>query len=138
NAGADKVTCSNDPVTLSAFAATGGNWTGGAGSFSPDRNTATATYTPAVSEIGTVLTLTWNIPDPDGSGPCTTSSDAMTIKSNVPNIANAGPDFIVCGQTPVTFGANAVSRGFWTGGVGTFMPDRNTANAMYTPAISEV
>jgi hypothetical protein len=26
---------------------TGGNWTGGAGTFNPDRNTANATYTPA-------------------------------------------------------------------------------------------
>jgi hypothetical protein len=32
--------------------------------FAPDRNTANATYTPAVSEIGTTITLTWNVPDP--------------------------------------------------------------------------
>jgi hypothetical protein len=32
------------------------------GTFSPDRNTANATYTPAVSEIGTTITLTWNVP----------------------------------------------------------------------------
>jgi hypothetical protein len=47
---------------------TGGNWTGG------DRtlllrieNTANATIVPAVGEIGTTITLTWNIPDPDGA-----------------------------------------------------------------------
>jgi hypothetical protein len=34
------------------------------GSFAPDRNTANATYTPALGEIGTTITLTWNVPDP--------------------------------------------------------------------------
>jgi hypothetical protein len=43
---------------LAANVTTGGNWTGGAGTFAPDRNTANATYTPAVGEIGTTITLT--------------------------------------------------------------------------------
>jgi hypothetical protein len=29
-------------------------------------------------EIGTTITLTWNVPDPDGAGPCTAATDAMT------------------------------------------------------------
>jgi hypothetical protein len=44
-------------ITLAANATTGGNWTGGAGTFAPDRNTANATYTPAAGEIGTTITL---------------------------------------------------------------------------------
>jgi hypothetical protein len=35
NAGADKFVCGANAVTLGAIAATGGNWTGGAGSFAP-------------------------------------------------------------------------------------------------------
>jgi hypothetical protein len=71
SAGADQTTCGASPITLAANATTGGNWTGGAGTFAPDRNTANATYTPALGEIGTTITLTWNVPDPDGTGPCT-------------------------------------------------------------------
>jgi hypothetical protein len=54
------------------------------GTFNPNRNTANATYTPAAGEIGTTITLTWNAPDPDGAGPCTAATDAMTITVNAP------------------------------------------------------
>jgi hypothetical protein len=47
-------------VSLNAIVVTGGNWTGGAGTFNPNRTTANATYTPAAGEIGTTITLTWN------------------------------------------------------------------------------
>jgi hypothetical protein len=50
NAGADQISCGASSLTLAATASTGGNWTGGAGSFAPDRNTANATYTPALSK----------------------------------------------------------------------------------------
>jgi hypothetical protein len=53
-------------VTLNGNTVTGGNWTGGNGIFSPNRFAANATYTPAPSEIGNTITLTWNAPDPDG------------------------------------------------------------------------
>jgi hypothetical protein len=56
NAGADS-DCEKCGVSLAANATTGGNWTGGAGTFAPNRNTANATYTPAVGEIGTTITL---------------------------------------------------------------------------------
>jgi hypothetical protein len=75
NAGADQTSCGASSLTLAANATTGGNWTGGAGSFAPDRNAANAIYTPAVTEIGTTITLTWNVPDPDGAGPCTAATD---------------------------------------------------------------
>jgi hypothetical protein len=67
NAGPDQTSCGASSITLAANATTGGNWTGGAGSFAPDRNTAGAIYTPAAGEVGTTITLTWNVPDPDGS-----------------------------------------------------------------------
>jgi hypothetical protein len=78
---------------LAANVSTGGNWTGGAGTFNPGRNAANATYTPAAGEIGTTITLTWNIPDPDGAGgPCTGATDAMNITVNTSVTANAGVD----------------------------------------------
>jgi CRISPR/Cas system CSM-associated protein Csm4 (group 5 of RAMP superfamily) len=138
NAGADQVTCGNANVTLAANATTGGNWTGGAGTFNPNRNTANATYTPTVGEIGSTITLTWNVPDPDGAGPCTAATDAMTITVNTAVVANAGADQTSCGASSITLAANATTGGNWTGGAGSFAPDRNTANATYTPAVGEV
>jgi hypothetical protein len=70
-----------------------------------------------------------DIPDPDGSGPCTATSDAVTITVNNPAPANAGSDKSTCGNTPVTLGATAAQGGNWTGGAGTFFPGRNAANA---------
>ena len=138
NAGADQTTCGASSITLAANTTTGGNWTGGAGTFNPSRNTANTTYTPAVGEIGTIITLTWNVPDPDGAGPCTSASDAMTITVNAPVTANAGPDQTVCSVFPIPVYLNANNGGNWTGGTGTFLPDRNTANATYVPAPGEV
>jgi hypothetical protein len=123
NAGADQTTCGASPITLAANTTTGGNWTGGAGSFTPDRNTANAIYTPAVSEIGTTITLTWNVPDPDGAGPCTAATDQMNIIINNATVANAGADQTTCGTSPITLAANTTTGGNWTGGAGSFAPD---------------
>src|SRR5678816_4661075 len=138
SAGADQTSCGASSITLAANATTGGNWTGGAGTFVPDRNTANATYTPAAGEIGTTITLTWNVPDPDGAGPCTAVTDQMTITVNTAVVANAGADQTSCGASSITLTANATTGGNWTGGAGSFAPDRNTANATYTPAAGEV
>ena len=70
DAGTDQTICGITAASLNANVVTGGNWTGGAGTFNPNRNTANATYTPVAGEIGTTITLTWNAPDPDGAGPC--------------------------------------------------------------------
>jgi hypothetical protein len=137
NAGPDQTVCGTSAITLAGNVATGGNWVGGVGTFSPNRNTANAIYTPSLAEIGTTVTLTWNVPDPDGTGPCTSGSDAMLLTINTNTIANAGPDQNVCGNSTVFLIANTVSGGNWTGGAGTFNPNRTTANATYTPAISE-
>jgi hypothetical protein len=90
NAGTDQTVCSNVTVTLAANTATGGNWTGGNGVFNLNRNAANATYTPALTEIGTTVILTWNVPDPDGTGPCNGATDAMNIVINTSVVANAG------------------------------------------------
>ena len=135
SAGADQTTCGASLITLAANATAGGNWTGGLGTFAPNRNAAFATYTPAVSERGTTITLTWNVPDPDGIGPCTAAADSMNI---IFNNANAGADQITCGASSITLAANAAPGGNWTGGSGTLAPNRTTANATYTPAAGEI
>jgi hypothetical protein len=91
-----------------------------------------------MSEIGTTITLTWNVPDPDGAGPCTAATDAMNITVNTAVVANAGADQTSCGASSITLAANATTGGNWTGGAGSFAPDRNTANATYTPALEKL
>jgi hypothetical protein len=101
-------------VTLNANAFAGGGWTGGAGTFNPNRNTANATYIPAASEIGSIVSLTWNLPDPDGAGACAATSDILTITLGVPPAANILRAKIAAGclgshraQLPSVLGAGA-------------------------------
>ena len=83
DAGPDQVVYAGQDVQLAGVisgCATGGIWSGGAGTFNPNANTLNAVYTPTASEValGTVtLTLTTT-----GSGPCILASDAMTVTFN--------------------------------------------------------
>src|SRR4029079_5829306 len=138
NAGPDQIVCGSTGVQLSANSALGGNWIGGTGTFTPNRNSNTAIYSASASEFGRAVTLTWNVLDPDGAQPCTAANDQMTITVNTPVTANAGSDKITCGNSPVTLGATAVNGGNWTGRARSFNRNRNAANASYTPALSEI
>ncbi|MFH2094890.1 MAG: hypothetical protein ABIJ16_04245, partial [Bacteroidota bacterium] len=96
NAGLNQNICPGGPVNLngSVTGATGGIWTGGVGTYSPDIYALTAVYTPSATEImaGTVtLTLTTT-----GNGNCNAVSDDMTITIYSSPVADAGPDVSVC------------------------------------------
>ena len=52
NAGSDANYCSHlFPITLSGSSTQGGTWVGGAGTFTPNRTTLNATYTPSATEV---------------------------------------------------------------------------------------
>ena len=145
NAGADQIVCSSSPqVTLAGVVgggASGGTWSGGAGSFSPDANTLNASYTPSASEIaaGSVtLTLTTN----DPAGPCGALSDQMKITINPAATANAGADLTVCASSPQAQLAGAIgggaASGTWSGGTGSYSPNASSPTALYTPSAAEI
>ncbi len=99
NAGANRTVCSDAPgVTLAGTfggAATSAAWTGGTGTFNPNRNTLNAIYTPSVAEInaGTVtLTLTTN----DPAGPCSSLSSGMTITIGALPLLVSVPTHVKC------------------------------------------
>ncbi len=143
NAGLDRTVCANSSeVSLngSITVATGGVWSGGSGSFSPDANTLNATYTPSAAEItaGTVtLTLTTN-----GNANCNQVADQMVITITPAPIVNAGTDEALCSNNSVINLNGSVSAaatgGTWSGGNGTFTPNASTLNAVYTPSQGEI
>ncbi len=142
DAGTDQTVCANNPdVALngSVTGATGGQWSGGLGTFTPSNTNLNAIYTPTAGEIaaGSVtLSLTST-----GNGNCNAVTDQMTITITTAPTADAGPDQTVCANNPdVTLNGNVTvaSGGIWTGGTGTFSPDNTTLNAVYTPSASEI
>jgi gliding motility-associated-like protein len=142
NAGADFSACSNNPVVTlngNVVGATGGVWSGGAGSFSPSANATNAIYTPTASEIaaGSVtLTLTST-----GNGNCNAVSDNVTIQFTASPTVNAGADQIKCANNAaiqLTGAVTIATGGQWTGGLGIFNPSANALNATYTPTTAEI
>lgn len=139
---ADVTICSNQDATLSAAiagAATGGTWTGGAGTYSPSNTSLNITYTPSAAEItaGTAtLIFTTNNP----AGPCPATSDTAVITINPQATVSAGSDQSICTGSTVTLNGSfggAATSGTWTGGTGTYAPNSTTAGAVYTPGAAE-
>ena len=124
NEGQGGSVCANASFTLSATGT--GTWSGGAGSFN-NPNLANASYTPAPSEAGTTVILTWTV-----QGACAPNFDTVWINVIALPTVNAGSDISAC-FGPVNLAAMANGPGMWTGGSGSFA---NPANAMttYTPA----
>lgn len=140
NAGPDQVVCANDlPIKLGG-SGSAANWTGGSGTFAPNANTSNGSYMPSASEItsGTVtLTLTTI-----ASGACPVVSDQVKFTIPAAPIANAGADFVMCGNlTNYTLNGtinSAATGGFWTTtGTGSFTPNASTLNATYTPSTAD-
>src|SRR5688572_1429107 len=59
-------------------------------------------------------------------------SDGMIDADSCTATVSAGADQTICGDSSITLAANATTGGNWTGGAGTFAPNRNAANAIYT------
>ncbi|HRD52607.1 MAG TPA: hypothetical protein PKY96_08165, partial [Flavobacteriales bacterium] len=142
NAGADQSLCSNNATAtlLGSFTtATGGIWSGGAGTFSPSATNMSATYTPTTAEIATgnvtlVLTTT-------GNGNCAAVSDDVVLSFTPSPTSNAGPDVTRCANNAsVALGGSVAtaSGGVWSGGAGSFIPNNTALNATYTPTTGEI
>ena len=73
---------------------------------------------------------------------CAGFSDVVILTVSAPATADAGPDQTVCATSPdVTLAGvigGSATIGTWTGGTGSFSPDANTLNAVYTPSAAEI
>ncbi|MCX6913690.1 MAG: hypothetical protein NT167_11680, partial [Verrucomicrobia bacterium] len=78
---------------------------------------------------------------------CTTGctldmSGSAVVTVNPVAAVDAGPDQVVCNDSPTVTLAGAIggaaTSGTWSGGAGTFTPDNTTLNATYTPTAGEI
>lgn len=136
-------------VTLSNGQTGTGTWSGGSGTFS-NSSDPNATYTPANSEIGTTVTLTWTADDPDGNGPCVGGQSSIvqvTVVENALEIVEvtASPaSQVICSNEEASIMGSATlsdgsisTIGQWSGGNGIFNPSATASTATYAPAINE-
>ncbi|MBN4072204.1 gliding motility-associated C-terminal domain-containing protein [Flavobacteriales bacterium AH-315-E23] len=147
SAGADDVICSGSTYTLSGVmggSATSVTWTNGAGDGSfDDAALLAATYTPGAGDIaGGSVTLTITTNDPDGAGPCSAASDAMTLTINPIATASAGADATICEGSAYTLTGTiggSASTLLWTNGAGDgVFDDATLAGATYTPGAGDI
>lgn len=85
NAGPNSASCGIDPAPLNAVGT--GTWSGGLGSFS-NLNSPTSSYTPAMNEWGTTVTLSWT-----SNASCASPGTMQVAVLNPPvaSMALAGP-----------------------------------------------
>ncbi|HET6226479.1 MAG TPA: PKD domain-containing protein [Bacteroidia bacterium] len=141
SAGADITICAGDAVKLNGSiggSATSAVWSGGAGLFSPNNKTVNATYTPTADEVAAkkvTLTLTT-----DPSGKCPIATSTMNIIINPVATIDAGPVQKACVGTAVQLEGvvgGGATKGTWSGGSGTYSPNNNVPNPLYTPSQAE-
>ncbi|MGL5889389.1 MAG: gliding motility-associated C-terminal domain-containing protein, partial [Bacteroidia bacterium] len=142
NAGPDQSRCRNNAsATLSGAVtvASGGVWTGGAGTYSPSNSSLNPVYTPTAAELtagSVLLTLTTT-----GNGICAPVNDNVLITFTPAPVVNAGVNITRCGNNPAATLAGTVSGatgGVWTGGGGAFSPNATALNAVYTASAAEI
>ena len=143
NAGADQNVCST-VATVSLTGTRGGSatsstWsTSGTGTFA-NASALNTTYTPSAADrSGGSVTITLLTNDP--AGPCPAVSDAMVVTFSPAATVNAGPDQSICALATATLAGvvgGGATGGTWSGGTGTYNPNANTLNAIYTPSVAE-
>lgn len=130
--------CSNNADVVlngSVVGATGGTWSNGGGSYSPNANDLNATYTPSQSEIDAgsmrlIMTTT-------GNGDCLATSDTLDIEFTPSPTADAGDDISTCRNVlpdSLTGTFTIANAGKWSGGSNQFSPSINNATVQYTPS----
>jgi hypothetical protein len=108
DAGGPYSTCGTTAVAISATTSGTGIWSGGSGTFANAASPAT-TYTPALSELGTTVVLSWTTDDPDGVG-----GACLAISDNA-SLTIAGQEIEVQGNgMPVVDGSNVPASSNYT------------------------
>lgn len=115
NAGPDQTVCPDAPVQLAATI-TGPTpqsytWTGGAGTFAPNRNTLNAVYTPSNAETNAgMVTLTLSVATGNPS-PCDILTDDVVITINPRNGVTSSSAKSICTGNSVAYHPTAQQTG---------------------------
>jgi gliding motility-associated-like protein len=140
-AGSYSVCSNNAAVSLNGAVtvATGGQWVGGAGSFSPSRNILNPTYTPTAGEISAgSLNLTLQS---TGNGNCNVVSAIAPITfTPAPTVTPATP-VNVCADAPtatITTTKTLATGVLWSGGSGGTIASPTALSTTYTPTLAEI
>jgi len=133
NAGDPYTACGTAPVNLTATANGSGSWSGGTGTFG-NPNSASTTYTPAPSEVGNTVQLTWITTDPDANGPCGAVPSTATLTVVTPPNAGSDGTYAACSNDEpfelfIHLGGSPQAGGSWTF-------DNNSVNGTFTPGTS--
>ena len=87
-----------------------------------------------VGTVRAVLTVT--------GASCNDAVDTVDLTVSPKAVANAGADAEVCASNPAVTLNGSISgsalNASWSGGTGTFNPNANTLNAVYTPSAAEI
>ena len=122
SAGGDQTVCASNPAVVLAGTVTGSytsyQWVGGTGTFSPNRTTANATYTPSNTEItaGTV-TLTFKVNNTAVPAPCNVVTDQMKITITPTVYITSSPTDAACSGQALTYlitASNPLATFTWT------------------------
>ncbi len=96
NAGPDQTICSATATLAGSITGvTGGTWSGGTGTYSPNNTTLNGDYTPSAAEI-TAGSVTLTLTTDDPVGPCNPVSAQMIITINTASSVSAGSDQAIC------------------------------------------
>ncbi len=145
------IICSNETASLKSVlggSASVATWIGGTGTFSNRNITAvlnSVTYAPNLNDPNEYtpnqprfITL---ILESNSFDQCAPVKDTVIIRVNPIPIVNAGPDLVICAGDSTQLGGSfsgSTTAVVWKGGLGTFVPNRNAANAWYIPHPSEI
>ena len=108
NAGTDQTVCASSPtVNLSGSVqnATGGIWTGGAGTFNPGNTFLNTLYTPTAAEIA-AGSITLTLTSSGAGGGCTNSTDQVVITFSPLINITIPPASLGCNSSSTTLTAN--------------------------------
>ena len=142
SAGSDRTICEGSTVTLSGTVAgttTTGIWSStGNGTFSPSATDLNAVYTPGSTDLsngGSVITLTST-----GAISCPNSTASFNLTIMPAPVVNAGASQTICAGSTATLNGSVTAggnTGTWSG-PGTFSPNENALNAVFTPNAAAV
>lgn len=125
SAGPDQTLCGTQvQLNGSVGGATGGIWTGGAGTFSPNNTTPNAVYTPTAAEMAAgVIILSFTS---TGNGVCSAVTDQVVINISPPLTVSITAPPVLCYNQTTNLTANV------SGGMGPFTYQWNTGQTTQT------